>query len=205
LLVDDDRRFCALVAPLVGNDFEIRLAHRAREVESIAAAFCPDVAVVDLSLPDGDGIDVIAALSLRKPAPAILVLSVASAEGRILAALRAGAGGYLFKEDLGRLRCALDELLAGESPMSARVATLVLQQLRAPATIAGAEPCGMLTARELEVVAGLRNGLSYSEVADELGVSTNTIRTYIRSVYDKLKVSSKTEAVLEVLRRGWLA
>ncbi len=205
LLVDDDRRLCALAAPLLEVDFDLRIAHGARDADAITATFDPQVAVVDLGLPDGDGIDVIAALSLRQPEPAILVLTIASAEGRILAALRAGARGYLFKEDIARLRRAVDEVLAGESPMSPGVARLVLQQLRGqPSTIAGSEPCGTLTAREVEVVDALRGGLSYGEVGDRLGVSTNTIRTYIRSVYDKLQVSSKTEAVLEALRRGLL-
>lgn len=203
LLVDDDPRLCAVAGPLLQDDFELRIATGAREAEAIAAEFQPQVAVVDLGLPDGDGIDVIAGLSLHDPDVAILVLTIASAESRILAALRAGARGYLFKEDLGRLRRAVDDVFAGESPMSPGVARLVLQQLRGPAsTIPGSAPCGRLTAREIEVVDGLRAGLSYGEVGERLGVSTNTIRTYIRSVYDKLQVSSKTEAVLEALRRG---
>lgn len=205
LLVDDDRRLCAVAAPLLERDFELCTVHRAREVEAIAATYRPHVAVIDLGLPDGDGIDVIAGLSVRQPEIAILVLTIATSERSILAALRAGARGYLFKEDLGRLGRAVDEILAGESPMSASVAQLVLQQLRGPPSpIAGCEPRGTFTPRELEVLDGLRKGLSYGEVADRLGVSTNTIRTYIRSVYDKLQVSSKTEAVLEALRRGLL-
>ena len=205
LLVDDDRRLCAVATPLLEADFELRIAHCARDVGAVLAMFEPQLAVVDLGLPDGDGIDVIAALSSRQPEIPVLVLTIASAESRILAALRAGARGYLFKEDLGRLRRALDEVSAGEAPMSPGVAKLVLQQLRgAPAIVAGSEPRGTLTARELEVVGALRGGLSYGEVGDLLGVSTNTIRTYIRSVYDKLQVSSKTEAVLEALRLGLL-
>jgi DNA-binding NarL/FixJ family response regulator len=205
LVVDDDRRLCALAAPLLETDFDVRFAHGAREAETIATVFAPHVAVVDLGLPDGDGIDVIAKLSCRAPEVAILVLTIASAEARILAALRAGARGYLLKEDLGRLRRAVDEVLAGESPMSAGVAKLVLLHVRGtPTMVAGSEPRGTLTARELEVVNGLRNGMSYGEVGELLGVSTNTIRTYIRSVYEKLRVSSKTEAVLEALRLGLL-
>ena len=205
LFVDDDSRLCAIATALLGKEFNLRTVQRARDAETIAASFRPHVAVIDLGLPDGDGIDVIAALSVSHPEMALLVLTIASGEGRILAALRAGAHGYLFKEDLGRLRRSVDEILGGESPMSAGVARLVLQQLRAPPTAtAGCEARGTLTAREVEVVDGLRNGLSYEEVGARLGLSTNTIRTYIRSVYDKLSVSSKTEAVLEALRRGLL-
>jgi DNA-binding NarL/FixJ family response regulator len=92
--------------------------------------------------------------------------------------------------------------------MSAAVARLVLRELRSlPSAggVAGSAQRGTLTTRELEVVEHLRRGLTYDEVGAALGVSTNTVRTYIRSVYEKLQVSTKTEAVLEVLRRGWLS
>jgi DNA-binding NarL/FixJ family response regulator len=205
-LVDDDRRLCALAGPLLAGEFDVRFVHRARDVEVTAAAFRPQVAVVDLGLPDGDGIDVVATLSAAYPEMPVLVLTIATVESRIFAALRAGARGYLFKEDLGRLHTAVGGILRGELPMSAGVARLVLQHVCGqPTTVPGGEPCGTLTAREIEVVDGLRGGLSYGEVGDRLGVSTNTIRTYIRSVYDKLQVSSKTEAVLEALRLGLLS
>lgn len=204
--MDDDQRFCGVARSLLQEDFELRFAHGARAAEEISAQWIPEIAVVDLGLPDGDGIDVIAKLSTLCPGTSVLVLSIASTESRIFAALRAGACGYLFKEDIGRLRRAVAEVLAGESPMSPGVAKLVLQQLRgSPRPIAGLEARGTLTTRELEVVDALRGGLSYGEVGERLGISTNTIRTYIRSVYDKLQVSSKTEAVLEALRRGLLA
>ncbi len=194
-----------MASPLLAVDFDVRIVHRACEVAALTAAFRPQVAIIDLGLPDGDGIDVVAALSVADPALPILVLTIATAEARVLAALRAGARGYLFKEDLGRLRLALDELLRGELPMSAGVASLVLQQIRGHAPVVpGSESRGTLTGREIEVIDGLRGGLSYEEVGNRLGVSTNTIRTYIRSVYDKLQVSSKTEAVLEALRLGLL-
>ena len=206
LLVDDDRRFCELARPLLDADFDVTVAHSARDACAVAAHANPEVAVVDLGLPDGDGIDVIASLSKIDADLPVLVLTIASSEARILAALRAGARGYLFKGDIGRLRRAVDEVRAGESPMSAGVARLVMSQLRAAPIKQppGSEPRGSLTARELEVVDRLRNGLTYEAVGASLGVSTNTIRTYIRSVYDKLQVSTKTEAVLEALRRGWL-
>jgi DNA-binding NarL/FixJ family response regulator len=205
LFVDDDRRFCAMAGLLLDGELEVTFAHTACAAVRAATAARPHVAIVDLSLPDGDGIDLIAALSRQQPDLSILVLTIASAEIRILAALRAGARGYLFKEDVARLRRSVDEVLAGESPMSPGVARLVLLQLRGQTSaIPGIEPRGTLTARELEVVDRLRRGDSYEEVGLSLGVSTNTVRTYIRSVYEKLEVSSKTEAVLEALRRGWL-
>jgi DNA-binding NarL/FixJ family response regulator len=207
LLVDDDRPFCDLVRPLLDPAFELRVVHGVRDAVA-AVAFCADVVIVDLILPDGDGVDVISRLALGDPELPILVLSSVDNDTRVLGALRAGARGYLFKEDVAQLARSVDELRCGQSPMSAGVARLVLRELRSlpgAGGVAGVVQRGTLTTRELEVVEHLRRGLTYEEVGAALGVSTNTVRTYIRSVYEKLQVSTKTEAVLEVLRRGWLS
>jgi DNA-binding NarL/FixJ family response regulator len=204
LLVDHDRRFCRIATSLLEDDFELRVVHTAQSARDAAARPLPDAVVVDLDLPDGDGVDVISMLSQQSARLPILVLTATNAEDRILSALRVGARGYLFKKDIDRVRVALDDLMRGESPMSASVARLVVAQLRVPIGPYPEAHRGALTPRELEVVEGMRHGLTYEEVGESLGVTTNTIRTYVRSVYEKLEVSSKTEAVLEVLRRGWL-
>jgi DNA-binding NarL/FixJ family response regulator len=205
LFVDDDRRFCALATSLLENDFDVRVVHHVRGALAAATDLPPAVAVVDLGLPDGDGVEVVAALSnLAVPVP-VLVLTSAVGDTRIMAALRAGARGYLFKEDFARLPLALDDVMRGGLPMSASVTTLVLQLLLGTSTAVPAPaPYSTLTARECDVMEGLRRGMSYAEVGALLGMSTNTVRTHIRSVYEKLDVSSKTEAVLEALRLGLL-
>ncbi len=136
------------------------------------------------------------------------MLTVASTEQRIRAALRAGARGYLFKEDLGRrLVVAIEEALQGGIPMSTAVAELLLAQLRVgggEAISAQDAASGPLTTREHQVLQRLARSLTYDETAADLGVSINTVRSYVRTIYDKLDVSTRTEAVLAALERGFL-
>ena len=201
LIIEDDRRHReALTELLEGGPFDASIAGSVAEARAALAAARPDVVVCDLGLPDGDGVDLIADIVRRFPRLPVLVLTVATGEARILAALRVGACGYLLKEDLGsRLVPAIGEALAGGVPMSRAVARVVLGQVRGAST-----PGPTLTARERSIVELLSRGHSYEDVATGLGITVNTVRTHVRSLYDKLEVSSKTEAVMEALRRGFL-
>lgn len=165
------------------------------------------VAFVALALADGDGVTLIRRLTTEHPDLPVVVLSACTEERRIVDAFRAGARGYLFKEDLGEgVAAALACVLAGGAPMSHAVARLVLAQLRAesPMPRAGASPATTLTDRECQVVAHFARGFSYGQVAAVLGISANTVRSYVRAIYEKLRVCSKTEAVLAALRLGLL-
>jgi DNA-binding NarL/FixJ family response regulator len=168
----------------------------------------PQVALVDLGLPDISGVELIRRIAAACPNLPIVVLTVCTEDAQILEAFRAGARGYLFKEDLGRdLVPALDEALAGGAPMSRPVARLVLEQLREAEVTErpSAPPLPALTDRERQVVEQLARGLSYELVGTVLGISTNTVRTYIRTIYEKLCVCSRTEAVVVALRLGLVA
>ncbi len=203
LVVEDDSRYRrALHAVLVGAGLEPTFAGSVRETLSALAGPAFEVCLVDLGLPDGDGVELIRRLSRGSAAPPIIVISVATEERRILDALRAGATGYLFKEDAGRVAQAIEEAFDGGAPMSPRVARIVLHELRAGQDTAPTSTSASLTRREKEVVQLLAKGLSYSQVGTALSVSANTVRTHVRSIYDKLAVSTKTEAVLEALRLG---
>lgn len=185
---------------LAGGPFEPTIAGTVAEARDALAGVRPDLVICDLGLPDGDGVDLIAEIVRQRPELPVLVLTVASSEARILAALRVGACGYLLKEDLGsRLVTAIGEALAGGVPMSRAVARVVLSQVRGRGA-----PGPALTPRELSIVEMLSRGHSYEDVATGLGISVNTVRSHVRSLYDKLEVSSKTEAVMEALRRGFI-
>lgn len=207
LVIDDDARIRELLASvlcppgwrslLAASATEgLRTIERAREL--------PAVVLVDLCLPDRDGVQLIRQLAARWPTLPTVVLSVCTDEQRILDAIQAGARGYLFKEDLSRgLAFALDEALAGGAPMSRAVARLVLDQLRrdnAPPPSTAETPA--ITERERQVLEQLARGLSYDQVGAVLDISSNTVRTYVRAIYEKLCVGSKTEAVLAALRLG---
>ncbi len=207
---------------IVDDDVSVRRSARALietlprfevsgEADGVAAAIAlirrthPDVVLLDLGLTDGSGIDVLRALSPSLPRLIAIVLTVFEDDAHIFDALRAGASGYVLKHDLNRrLLPAIDEALAGGAPMSPTIARRVLGSFAAPAS-PPAESDRVLTAREREVTELLAHGSTYDEVARMLGISSNTVRSFIRSIYEKLHVSSKTEAVREAMRLGILS
>lgn len=205
LLVEDDDAFVEALLLVVDERVELTLART--KTEALAAPGTFDAACVDLGLPDGDGVDVVRELSQRRPEMPLVVLTVSRASARILAAFQAGARGYLLKEHVGqRLLPAIDDALAGGAPMSPEVARHVLGLLRSlPEPVRapnGTVPA--LTERELEVLRAFANGKSYADAAVALGVSVNTLRTHVRSIYSKLLVETRTEAVLHALQLGLL-
>ncbi|MGI4871950.1 MAG: LuxR C-terminal-related transcriptional regulator [Janthinobacterium lividum] len=131
------------------------------------------------------------------------MLSVYSEAGRVFAALQAGAVGYLLKNTpLPLLKESLLQVAAGGSPMSPGVARQVVQAFQRLAQPAPAQPAPeVLTARELEVVRGIEDGLSYQLVADRLFISLDTVRNHIRAVYRKLHINSRAELMAHSLRR----
>ena len=159
----------------------------------------PELVLLDLGLPDIDGVELVRAMRQAHDGVPIIVLSVVTSEARILEALRAGALGYLFKDDLVRLLPALTEALAGGAPMSPSVARLVLEQLRERPSQA---PPALLTGREREVLERLAEGLSYEQIALALSVALNTVRTHVRSIYRKLDAPTRLQAVLAGVKLG---
>ena len=209
LVVEDDPRVRRVIRELLeGGLFASELVGSAKVALARLESVNPQLVLVDLGLPDLDGVELIAEIVARRPDTPCLVLTVASTEQRIRAALRAGARGYLFKEDLGRrLVVAIEEALQGGIPMSTAVAELLLAQLRVgggEAISAQDAASGPLTTREHQVLQRLARSLTYDETAADLGVSINTVRSYVRTIYDKLDVSTRTEAVLAALERGFL-
>jgi DNA-binding NarL/FixJ family response regulator len=153
--------------------------------------------LVDLGLPDRDGVALIQSVRAAGFGGPIVVLTSATGPERILAAVRAGADGYIFKEDLdANLVPALRHLATGGTPFSRAAARVVLDQLRHGPTLPAAGPAlPALTGREREVLQLLSTGASYAEIGRDLGIRVNTVRTYIRSLYEKCGVVNRAEAV----------
>jgi DNA-binding NarL/FixJ family response regulator len=203
LVVEDNRDFRDALSTLLTARFDSRCAGTGAEALEILSSFPPEVCLVDLGLPDVDGEVLIRELHSRLPEVPIVVLTVATSGARILGALRAGALGYLLKEDLDQVVTAIHEALAGGAPMSRQVARVVLSQLKGSSPEPEPTTCStVLTVRETAVVEALSRGLTYGNVASALSISSNTVRHHVRSIYHKLAVASKTEAVLEALRLG---
>jgi DNA-binding NarL/FixJ family response regulator len=166
----------------------------------------PDIVLTDLDLPDGSGLSVIRQARAQHPSCEVLVITIFGDEAHVVEAIEAGASGYLLKDtDLSAIGDHIAHLRTGGSPLSPRIARLLIQrhQLRppVPAPTAPAHtdsgPMGDLTPRELEVLTGIAKGFTYAELAEMLGVSTNTVRTYIKRIYQRLSVNSRSEAVYE--------
>lgn len=164
------------------------------------AAHVPQIVLTDLGLPDGSGIEVIGhALRLHAQCE-VLVISIFGDDTHVLAAIEAGASGYLLKDSsLEQLGEQLQHLRDGGSPLSPQIArTLIRRQRARAACVDGpADPSAALTERELEVLTFIAKGFSYQEGAAMLGVTTNTVRTHVKRIYQKLAVNSRTEAVYE--------
>lgn len=204
LFIDDDVCFLDAVRLVLGERAQIETATTA--AEGLHRACPPDVAFVDLGLPDGDGVELIGELGARWPDTPLVVLTVNRNDERVLAAFRRGARGYLFKEDVGeRLLPAIEEALAGGAPMSAQVARMALRLMAGLPAPTGAPPdAERLTEQELKLVRSLAGGCSYLQAGNELGVSINTVRSHVRNVYRKLSVGTRTEAVMTALQLGLL-
>jgi DNA-binding NarL/FixJ family response regulator len=162
----------------------------------------PDIVLADLGLPDRPGIDVIRAATERYPECDVLVITVFGDEAHVMAALAAGASGYLVKDaSLTNIHEHLAHLRNGGSPMTPRIARMLIRQYQGKqASPAEAPAPGQrhdLSSREIEVLTGIAKGFSYIEVATALAVSTNTVRTHIKRIYQKLSVNSRSEAVYE--------
>ncbi len=164
-----------------------------------------DVYLVDLGLPDRDGRDFIRWLVARQPEALAMVVTVFGDEEHVLTSLEAGAVGYLLKDTPGtEIAQRIVELHAGGSPISPSVARSVIRRFaRRPADASDAAAAeNPLSKRELEVLRLIEKGMTYDEVAQVLSISWHTVTAYLRRVYQKLQVNSRSEAVYEARQRG---
>ncbi len=169
-----------------------------------------DVLLVDLGLPDGSGIDVIRAAHSRWPDCSIMVSTAFGDEMHVMQSIEAGASGYLLKDSSPeKMVFEIRSLHGGGSPISPLIARQVLMRFRrddtAVSTPAFDKPRPTLSAREQEVLEFITKGFTSAEIADLMGVSRHTILTFVRRIYAKLEVSSKTEAIYEARSQGLLA
>lgn len=160
----------------------------------------PDVVLMDINLGGMSGIECVRLLKPLMPATQVVMLTVFEDTEKIFSALAAGATGYLLKRlSPAKLLEAIREVHEGGSPMSAPIARKVVQSFKA--TPAQGDEAGDLSEREHAVLNALAKGLAYKQIADELAISIHTVRNYIRRIYEKLHVRSRTEAVAKFLRK----
>jgi DNA-binding NarL/FixJ family response regulator len=161
----------------------------------------PAVLLSDIGLPVISGVEGVRLFKERFPQTAIIMLTVYSDDEKIFRSICNGASGYVLKkEPPARIVDAIREVHAGGSPMSSEIASRVLAAFRALAPKRSHER--LLSRREEEILVELVRGNSYKSTADHLFISIHTVRFHIRSIYEKLQVHSKTEAVAKALKEG---
>lgn len=168
--------------------------------------FFPELALIDIGLPDINGITVIQILNDISPETSILVISILKNEDNLLKAIRAGAKGYLLKgESSDVLTRGIQEVLDGNYPISPLLARSLFKLAGAPKlnSVGGKEmPTLSLTPRERETLQRISQGLTYLETSNALGVSLSTVQTHVKNLYRKLGVKSQTQAIIKAQQAG---
>jgi DNA-binding NarL/FixJ family response regulator len=202
VLIADDHPLTrdALASMLEGNGFDVvGEAANGRQAIECARELQPDLVLLDLSMPDVDGLMALPDLRAAAPNSAVVVLTASGTEDNLLAAIRAGAAGYLLKtEPPERLVEFLRGVARGEAALSGSVATRLLERVREGREHEGGVPdkiAGLLSAREVEVLLLLDDHLATDEIAARLFISEHTVRSHVKSLLHKLGVSSRREAL----------
>jgi DNA-binding NarL/FixJ family response regulator len=216
-IVEDDPDFSNALSLVVQQAADMRLAGKAgTQAEGLAMLAGPpaDVLLVDLGLPDGSGIEVIRAAAGLWPSCSIMVSTNFGDETHVMRSIEAGAAGYLLKDSSpSKMADEIRSLAGGGSPISPIIARQVLARFRhKPVTPAQEEPVApgedapaLLSQREKEVLDYITKGFTVHEIAGLMELSHFTVRTFVRRIYSKLKVTSKAEAIFEARTQGLLS
>jgi len=209
-IVEDDADTRMRIVQSVRADHDLQLIGEyggAGEALTGLARDIPDVVLIDLGLPDMPGLDLIRVCAKQYPGCDILVFTAFGDETHVLAALEAGAGGYLLKGNLSHdIGFDIRDIKAGGSPVSPLIARHLLARMgnAKPAAPQKEGEGALLSPRETEILNAISRGYTYAETAKLMGVSATTVHTHLKRVYRKLSVNSKTEAVFEANRMGLL-
>ncbi len=202
-LVDDDAKTRRILTEIIGTVEQLQLVSDYGAADPALKQLPgerPDVVLMDINMPETNGVQCVQQLKPHMPHTQFLMLTVYEDTDHIFAALAAGATGYLLKStSREELVAAIEQIVGGGSPMSSGIARKVVQSfsgLKAPP-----EPMAALSPREQSVLALLTKGYLYKEIAESLGVGVPTVDTYIRRIYEKLQVHSRSEAIAKYLSR----
>ena len=202
-IVEDDAEVRNALVVLLQSTPGIALAGAFENAEDFVSAFNntnSDVVIMDIHLPGNSGIQTVQKLKPERPETQYMMFTIFEDEDKIYDSLCAGATGYLLKNTPSKkIIEAVMELNEGGSPMSALIARKVVQSFKPKSD--SASLLKLLTSRELELLDYLSKGYRYKEIAGVLFISTETVRTHIRNIYQKLEVQSRTDALNKVYPR----
>ncbi len=204
LITDDHAIVRKGIRALLTTEPDIEIVGEAEDgtqAVSMVGTLRPDVVLMDLVMPNMDGIEATRAITARQGAPRVLVLTSFAADDKVFPAIKAGAQGYLLKDSgPDELVRAIHQVQRGEAALEPSIARKLLNEVaqppKAPLT---QDP---LTARELGVLRLVAAGHSNREIADELVISEMTVRTHVSNILSKLHLASRTQAALYALREG---
>lgn len=208
LIVEDVPLFaellCGAVA-LLGDAWENRcFADGTAAVDWLnTLSTAPSMGLIDLGLPDMNGVDVVRALAERWPDTPVLVVTVMQAESSLFAAIQAGAKGYVLKDDSElSITRAMSQVLKGQYPISPTLSRYLFNRVMRPSGHEGSASTIVLTPKQHEVLQRFAQGESYDEVAAGLGVSLSTVQHHVRELYQRLHVRSQTQALAKARKEG---
>jgi DNA-binding NarL/FixJ family response regulator len=204
-IVEDNEQLRSTLARMISRaeGFECLGQHASAEAGLAAIPNeKPNCVLMDINLPGMNGVECVRKLKEIVPATQVVMLTAYEDTENIFNSLAAGAAGYLLKRSKStEILEALRDVQNGGSPMSTHIARKVVQSFQARPSVAPMEQTEDLSPREQEVLDLLSQGFMYKEISDKLGISFETVRTYIRRIYEKLHVRTRTEAVAKALRR----
>lgn len=203
LLIEDFKDISSWLAGLLRLAFgEVEIIEAATVAQACAHLDYQkfDLVVIDLNLPDGNGVDILRRIKQEKLSPHCIIATACDDDAHLLTALNAGADGYLLKDQQDeQLIRDLNGILNGSPPLSPPIARRIMK-------LARQDPVAVLlvslTRREEEVLTLIAKGFNRIEIAEQFGVSVHTIATHVRTIYSKLDISSRAEATVEAIRRG---
>jgi len=181
-------------------EVEIFEASSLGQARKIVAETQLDLALIDLNLPDGNGVEIISELSKNSPDTYCVVATIFDDDNYLFPALEAGAQGYLLKEQTtDEFIQSLQGIIKGEPPISPAIARKMINHFHNDIQPSDKPD---LSSREKEILGAIAKGLSRNEAAEILGITSNTVASHLKSIYGKLNVSNRAQATLEALRLG---
>lgn len=204
LIVDDQGLFRSGLARLLEEDQGVTVVGEAadgNQAVAMAIKLRPDVILMDLKMPNLDGIEATRQLARELPETRVLILTTFDADIHVLEALRVGASGYVLKDSTPEaIVTSIHSVMAGERVMAGAVANRVLNMLTGAST--PKEYYDGLTPRELEILRLLAAGAANKEIAHKLQISEKTVRNHVSKMYEKLNIYDRAHAVLYAVRKG---